>query len=55
MPIYGQWAVAILLLCPPCELYANMHRRTRRALTERFPFGVYYRIESDCVVVVAVA
>jgi len=31
-----------------------VHRRTRRALLHRFPFGVYYRIETDAIVVIAV-
>jgi len=30
------------------------HRNTRRALLHRFPFGIYYRIEQDAIVVVAV-
>ena len=28
-------------------LYAAVHRNIRRALTRRFPFGIYYRIEHD--------
>jgi len=35
-------------------LYPTLHRRTQRALTRRFPFGVYYRVEEECTVVVAV-
>lgn len=31
-----------------------VHRNTRRALTHRFPFGIYYRVEGDRIVVVAV-
>ena len=34
--------------------YPIVHRKTRRALVQRFPFGVFYRIEPDCIVVVAV-
>jgi plasmid stabilization system protein ParE len=35
-------------------LYPEVHRETRRALTRRFPFGVYYRLQGQCIVVVAV-
>lgn len=33
--------------------YPAIHRNTRRALMHRFPFGVYYRIENDTIVVIA--
>ena len=35
-------------------MYPVVHRRARRALIRRFPFGVYFRIEDEQVVVVAV-
>jgi plasmid stabilization system protein ParE len=35
-------------------LYPEVHRKTRRALTRRFPFGVYYRLQGQSIVVVAV-
>ena len=35
-------------------MYPVVHRRTRRALIRRFPFGVYFRIEDEQVIVVAV-
>lgn len=35
-------------------LYPLLHRNTRRALTLRFPFGVYYRVQEETIVVVAV-
>ena len=35
-------------------MYPVAHRRTRRALIRRFPFGVYFRIEDEQVIVVAV-
>lgn len=35
-------------------MYPNVHRNTRRALIQRFPFGVYYRVEEMTVIVVAV-
>lgn len=34
--------------------YPIIHRNTRRALIHRFPFGVYYRIENNTIVVIAV-
>lgn len=34
--------------------YPTMHRNTRRALTQRFPFGVYFRWHAGVIVVVAV-
>ena len=36
------------------ELYPSVHRATRRVLIHRFPFGVFYRVEMDSIVVVAV-
>lgn len=36
------------------ELYPVLHRHTRRALIKRFPFGVYYLLQTGCIVVVAV-
>lgn len=35
-------------------LHPILHRGTRRALTHRFPFGVYYRVQEKQMVVVAV-
>lgn len=36
------------------QVWQIVHRNTRRALMHRFPFGIYYRIEQDAIVVVAV-
>ena len=36
------------------KLYPVIHRRTRRAVIQRFPFGTYFRVEEECIVVVAV-
>lgn len=36
------------------RLYPVVHRNTRRAFARKFPFGVFYRIESDRIVIVAV-
>jgi plasmid stabilization system protein ParE len=35
-------------------LYPTLHRDTHRALTLRFPFGVFYRVQDSKVVVIAV-
>ena len=35
-------------------LFAEIHRQTRRAMINRFPFGIYYRIKGKLVIVVAV-
>lgn len=35
-------------------MYPNVHRNTRRAVIHRFPFGVYFLVESTAIVVVAV-
>ena len=36
------------------ELYARVYGDTRRAMMNRFPFGVFYLLEAEGVVVVAV-
>lgn len=36
------------------ELYPPMHRKTRRVLTHRFPFGMFYRVAAGFIVVVSV-
>ena len=33
--------------------YAVVHRETRRALVRRFPYGIFYRVYGELVVVVA--
>ncbi len=35
-------------------LYPVLYRNTHRALTQRFPFGVYYLWQGDVIVVVAI-
>jgi len=35
------------------QLHSVIHRNARRALLRRFPYGVYYRIYPDLIVVVA--
>lgn len=36
------------------NLFPIVHRDTHRALIHRFPFGIYYRIEEESIVVVAI-
>jgi plasmid stabilization system protein ParE len=36
------------------EMYAVVHRDIRRALTRRFPYAIYYRIEGHEVIVLGV-
>ena len=36
------------------SLYPIIYRNTLRALIHRFPFGIYYRVEGEQIVVVAV-
>ena len=35
------------------ELYAVIHRQTRRALVRRFPYGVFYRLVANEIIIVA--
>ena len=35
------------------EAYAVVHRNTRRFLLPKFPYGLYYRLLDDCILVVA--
>ena len=36
------------------QMFAQVHREVRRALVSRFPYAVFYRVESACVVVLTV-
>ncbi len=36
------------------KLFPIVHRETRRALIHRFPFGIYYRVEEESIVVIAI-
>jgi plasmid stabilization system protein ParE len=36
------------------DQYPVVHDRVRRALLDRFPFGVYYRVESEFILIYAV-
>lgn len=41
-------AIAFPLACP------RLHRNTRRMLLKRFPYGLYFRLSGDKLIVVAV-
>ncbi|MGA9335070.1 MAG: type II toxin-antitoxin system RelE/ParE family toxin [Rudaea sp.] len=41
-------------ICAQPGQYPIVHRKARRALMHRFPFGVYYRVEQAFIIVVAV-
>lgn len=45
--------VVIETLAANPERFPVVHRQTRRALFRRFPYGLYYRIVDDQIVVVA--
>jgi plasmid stabilization system protein ParE len=36
------------------RLHPVLHRHTRRALLRRFPFGVYYQVDTAAIIVIAV-
>ena len=36
------------------QMYPVLHRHTRRAVIHKFPFGLYYRVDSGLVTIVAV-
>lgn len=36
------------------EMHPVVHRNVRRALIRRFPFGIFYLVEKDRIVVIAV-
>ncbi len=35
------------------EQYPVIRRETHRVLLRRFPYGLYYRVHEDCIVIVA--
>jgi plasmid stabilization system protein ParE len=47
-----QAAIERMLLLPLS--FPVVHRETRRALIRRFPYGVFFRLDGDTVIVVAV-
>jgi plasmid stabilization system protein ParE len=44
---------ALIVIQRAPQLHPVIHRNTRRALLRRFPYGIYYRIYPDLIVVVA--
>ena len=49
-----QVAAVLAALAEEPRRYPKVHRGVRRALLSRFPFGVFYHIEPDRIVVLAV-
>ena len=45
---------ALLLASRSPEIFPKAHRSTRRALIRRFPYGIFYTIEAERIVVLAV-
>jgi toxin ParE1/3/4 len=45
---------ALLLVVREPELFQRVHRSVRRALIHRFPYGIFYTIEPNRIVVFAV-
>jgi plasmid stabilization system protein ParE len=54
----NQFLTEILHMCNSIADNPNsfpvIHRKTHRALIKRFPFGIYYRIADEAIVVIAV-
>ena len=44
----------IILKIADTPTYPNLYQNTRRAIVQRFPFGIYSRVEEDMLVVIAV-
>lgn len=36
------------------RLHPDVHRSIRRALMHRFPFGIYYQVDNEGIIIVAV-
>jgi len=47
------WTTIIRIRDRP-DLYARTHKDVRRANVERFPYSVYYRVQSSRILVLAV-
>ena len=45
---------ALSLIQRSPELYVQVHKNIRRALTRRFPYGIFYIAEVDKIIVLAV-
>lgn len=52
--LLDEMASTFSLIAEAPLLYPVVHRNTRRAVMRRFPFGIYYQIEADAIVVVAI-
>ncbi len=45
---------SLLIIQNTPEIYPVVHRSVRRALIRRFPHGIYYLVEKEIIVVLAV-
>ena len=45
---------AFSLIAENPKLYPEIYRQTRRAMLQRFPFGVFYRMRGSVVSIIAV-
>lgn len=45
---------ALLLASREPEIFQRIHRSVRRALVHRFPYGIFYTIEPNEIVILAV-
>jgi len=46
--------VALSSIAAAPVMHPIIHRNTRRALIQRFPFGIYYQADSTTIVVLAI-
>lgn len=51
----GEVQVAIARIAKYPEAWSRLTRNTRRCLVHRFPFGVIYQINPECLYIIAVA
>ena len=45
--------IVVMAVVSNPEAYAVIHRQTRRALLPKFPYGLFYRVLDETIVVVA--
>lgn len=45
---------AFMRIAESPRLYPDIYREVRRGMMRRFPFGIYYRVDSEGVLVIAV-
>ncbi len=45
---------AVSLITRSPQMYSNIHKNIRRALIRRFPYGIFYLVEEQRIIVLAV-